>query len=80
MNHIFGSDGMKDHFNGQIENREMPGRVSMEEQVRCLESRWKLQRRSRGPIEEVWREEKQYTLPIAVLEGNHFYHRWFNVC
>jgi hypothetical protein len=34
MNHIFRSDGMKDHFNGQIENREMPGRVSVEEQVR----------------------------------------------
>jgi hypothetical protein len=35
MNHIFRSDGVKDHFNGQIENREMPGRVSVEEQVRC---------------------------------------------
>jgi hypothetical protein len=34
MNHIFRSDGMMDHFNGQIENREMPGRVSVEEQVR----------------------------------------------
>jgi hypothetical protein len=33
MNHIFRSDGVKDHFNGQIENREMPGQVSMEEQV-----------------------------------------------
>jgi hypothetical protein len=34
MNHIFRSDGVKDHFNGQIENREMPGWVSVEEQVR----------------------------------------------
>jgi hypothetical protein len=34
MNHIFRSDGVKDHFNGQIENREMPGQVSVEEQVR----------------------------------------------
>jgi hypothetical protein len=33
MNHIFKSNGVKDHFNGQIENREMPGRVSVEEQV-----------------------------------------------
>jgi hypothetical protein len=33
MNHIFRSDGVKDHFNGQIENREMPGRVSVEELV-----------------------------------------------
>jgi hypothetical protein len=31
MNHIFKSDGVKDHFNGQIENREMPSRVSVEE-------------------------------------------------
>jgi hypothetical protein len=30
MNHIFRSDGVKDHFNGQIENRKMPGRVSVE--------------------------------------------------
>jgi hypothetical protein len=34
MNHIFRSDDVKDYFNGQIENREMPGRVSVEEQVR----------------------------------------------
>jgi hypothetical protein len=33
MNHIFRGDGVKDHFNGQIENREMPGQVSVEEQV-----------------------------------------------
>ena len=33
MNHIFRSDGVKDHFNDQIENRKMPGWVSMEEQV-----------------------------------------------
>jgi hypothetical protein len=33
MNHIFRSDDVKDHFNGQIENREMPGRVTVEEQV-----------------------------------------------
>jgi hypothetical protein len=33
MNHIFRSDGVKDHFNGQIENREMSSRVSVEEQV-----------------------------------------------
>jgi hypothetical protein len=43
MNHIFRSDGMKDHFNGQIENREMLGRVSVEEQVRYGEeyAAWK---------------------------------------
>jgi hypothetical protein len=34
MIHIFRSDGVKDHFNSQIENRKMPGRVSVEEQVR----------------------------------------------
>jgi hypothetical protein len=33
MNHIFRSDGVKDHFNGQIENKELPRRVSVEEQV-----------------------------------------------
>jgi hypothetical protein len=43
MNHIFRSDGMKDHFNSQIENREMPGWVSVEEQVRYGEeyTAWK---------------------------------------
>jgi hypothetical protein len=34
MNYILRSDGAKEHFNGQIENREMPGRVSVEDQVR----------------------------------------------
>ena len=33
MNHIFTSDNMKDHFNGQNENREMPSQVSVEEQI-----------------------------------------------
>jgi hypothetical protein len=33
MDHILRSDGAKEHFNGQIENREMPGRVSVEDQV-----------------------------------------------
>jgi hypothetical protein len=44
MNHIFRSDGVKDHFNGQIENRKMPGRVSVEEQVRYGEeyAAWKV--------------------------------------
>jgi hypothetical protein len=43
MNHIFRSDGVKDHFNGQIENREMPGRMSVVEQVRYGEeyAAWK---------------------------------------
>jgi hypothetical protein len=33
MDHILRSDEVKEYFNGQIENREMPGRVSMEDQV-----------------------------------------------
>jgi hypothetical protein len=34
MNHIFRSDEIKDHFDSQIEKREMPCQVSVEEQVR----------------------------------------------
>ena len=33
MNHILRSDEAKEHFNGQIENREMLGWVSVEDQV-----------------------------------------------
>jgi hypothetical protein len=34
MDHILRSDGAKEYFNGQIENREMLGWVSVEDQIR----------------------------------------------
>jgi hypothetical protein len=34
MNHILRSGRAKEYFNGQIENREMPSRVSVKDQVR----------------------------------------------
>jgi hypothetical protein len=34
MDHIFRSDEMKDHFDGQVERREVPHRVSVEDQLR----------------------------------------------
>jgi hypothetical protein len=61
MDHILRSDGAKEHFNSQIENREMPSRVSVEDQVRYGEeyATWKAAgNRDGGPIEEAWREEK----------------------
>jgi hypothetical protein len=59
MNHIFRSDDMKDHFNGQIENREMPSRVSVEEQVLYGEeyTAWKAVGNCDGGV---WDPSKKY--------------------
>ena len=50
MNHIFRNNGVKDHFNSQIENREMRGWESIEEQVRYGEeyTTWKAVRNCDG--------------------------------
>jgi hypothetical protein len=80
INHIFRTDSVKDHFNGQIENREMPGRVSVEEQVRYGKeyAAWKAAGNRDGgagdPSKKYGVKRNSIPIPIAVLEGNHFYH------
>jgi hypothetical protein len=80
MYHIFRSYGVKDHFNSQIENREMPSRVSVEEKVWYGEeyAAWKAARNRDGgvgdPSKKYGVKRNSIPIPIAVLEGNHFYH------
>jgi hypothetical protein len=71
LNHIFRSEELKDHFNGWIETRGLPARVSVEEQLRYGEkyAAWKATGNRDGAVGDpskkhgVKRISILYTLP-----------------
>ena len=86
LNHIFKSDGMKDHFKGRIENSEMPGRVSVEEHVPYGEEyvAWKAAGNCDGRagdlLEKYGMKKNNILFWLQYWKVTIFNHHWFNVC